>query len=48
MVVGVIVLLMGILGWPGLLDIATEPMWHAALKIIVGLVVIVLGYINKE
>ncbi len=48
MIVGVIVLIMGILGAVPGIDIGTEPMWHAALKIIVGLVVIILAYMNKE
>lgn len=48
MVVGVIVLIMGILGAVPGIDIGTEPMWHAALKIIIGLVVIILAYMNKE
>lgn len=48
MIVGIIVLLMGILGaFPGI-DIGTEPIWHATLKIIVGLVVLVLAYMNNE
>lgn len=48
MLVGIIVLLMGILGaFPGI-DIGTEPIWHATLKIIFGLVVLVLAYMNNE
>lgn len=48
MIVGIIVLLMGILGAVPGIDIGTEPIWHAALKIIVGLVVLVLAYMNNE
>jgi len=48
MIVGVIILLMGILGAVPSIDIGTEPLWHAALKIIVGLVVVILAYMNKE
>lgn len=46
MVLGIIIILMGILG---LLDIgmATEPSWHAVLKIIIGLIALVLGYMDK-
>jgi len=47
-IVGVLVLLMGILGLVPDLDLASEPEWHAALKVIVGLVAIGYGYINKE
>lgn len=45
-IVGIIILLMGILGLLNL-DYATEPTWHAVLKIIVGLVAIVFGYMDK-
>jgi len=48
MIVGVIVLIMGILGAIPSIEIGTEPIWHAALKIIVGLVVIAIAYMNKE
>lgn len=48
MIVGVIILLMGILGAVPGIDIGTEPIWHAALKIIVGLVVVIVAYVNKE
>ena len=48
MIVGVIVLIMGILGAIPDLEIGTEPIWHAVLKIIIGLVAIVLAYINKD
>jgi uncharacterized membrane protein len=46
MVLGIIIILMGILG---LLDIgmATEPSWHAILKIIIGLIALALGYMDK-
>lgn len=47
-IVGVIVLLMGILGLVPDLDLASEPQWHAALKVIVGLIAIAYGYMNKE
>lgn len=48
-VVGLIVLLMGIWGAvaPGWQDV-TDPMWHAALKIVVGLVAIIVGLMEKK
>jgi hypothetical protein len=46
MVVGIIVFLMGVLAWPGLLDMADEPAWHAGLKIIVGLILVVYAYMS--
>jgi len=47
MIVGIIIILMGILG---LLDIGmgTEPSWHAILKIIIGLVALVVAYMDKD
>jgi len=50
MIVGLIVLVMGILGAlpDDMLDMGTEPIWHAILKIIIGIVAIGLAYINKE
>lgn len=47
-VVGIIIFLMGISAWPGLIDMANEPAWHAGLKIIVGLILVVYAYMNKE
>ena len=47
-VVGIIVLLMGILGLVPGLDLGTEPEWHAAFKIIIGLVAIVVGAMEKK
>lgn len=47
MVVGLIILLMGILGLVPDLAIGTEPMWHAALKVVIGLVAIVLAWMDK-
>lgn len=47
--VGLIVLLMGVWGaaapgWQGVQD----PLWHAILKIIVGLVAIAVGFMEKK
>jgi uncharacterized membrane protein HdeD (DUF308 family) len=48
MIVGVIVLLMGILALADVSASFSEPSWHAVLKVLVGLVAIVLGYMDKE
>lgn len=50
MIVGAIVLVMGILGAlpDDILNIGTEPIWHAIIKIVIGLVAIGFAYINKE
>jgi O-antigen/teichoic acid export membrane protein len=47
-VVGVIVLVMGIAGLPGVSDMGAEPEWHAILKIIIGAVAIVVPFIDKH
>ena len=49
--VGIIVLLMGIwglaagtAGWEGVVD----PWWHAVMKIIVGIVAVAIGFMDKS
>ena len=47
-IVGILVLLMGLLA---LVDISagfTEPMWHALLKVLVGLAALGVAYMDKE
>ncbi len=46
--VGVVVLIMGIAGLPGVSDIATEPDWHAYLKIVIGIVAVAVGLMEKK
>lgn len=48
MIVGLIVLLMGIWGLAGTYAGVVDPQWHAVLKIIVGLVAIVVGLMEKK
>lgn len=47
-VVGILVLLMGVLGLVPDLDMGTEPSWHAALKIVIGLVAVAVGYMDRD
>jgi uncharacterized membrane protein len=47
-VVGLIVLVMGIWGLAGTYAGVTDPQWHAVLKIIVGLVAVVVGFMEKK
>jgi len=47
-IVGLIVLVMGIAGLPGVSDMGTEPDWHAILKIIIGLVAIAVPFLDKQ
>jgi hypothetical protein len=47
-IVGLIVLVMGIAGLPGVSDLGTEPDWHAVLKIIIGIVAVVVPFVDKK
>ena len=47
MIVGILVLLMGILGAIPSLEYATEPLWHAILKILLGLIALVVAYMDR-
>lgn len=47
-IVGFVVLIMGIAGLPGVSDIATEPDWHAYLKIVIGIVAVAVGLMEKK
>ena len=47
-IVGVIILVMGIAGLPGVSDMGTEPDWHAILKIIIGIVAIAVPLLDKQ
>lgn len=47
-IVGVLLLVMGIAGLPGISDMGTEPDWHAVLKIIIGIVAVVIALMEKK
>ncbi|MFC1487594.1 hypothetical protein ACFLRN_07920 [Thermoproteota archaeon] len=47
-VVGVITLVMGIAGLPGISDMGTEPEWHAVLKIVIGIVAVIIALMEKK
>jgi len=47
-IVGVLLLVMGIAGLPGISDMGTEPEWHAVLKIIIGVVAVVIALMEKK
>ncbi len=47
-IVGIILLVMGIAGIEGISDMGTEPMWHAILKIIIGIVAVVIALMDRE
>ncbi len=48
MVVGVVLVLMGIAGLVSGWDMASEPAWHAWVKILVGAISIGVSYSDKE
>jgi len=47
-IVGLILLVMGIAGLPGISDMGCEPEWHAILKIIIGAVAIAVPFLDKH
>ena len=47
-IVGLIVLVMGIAGWPGVSDMGTEPDWHAILKMVIGIVAVAVALMDKK
>jgi uncharacterized membrane protein HdeD (DUF308 family) len=47
-IVGIILLVMGIAGLPGVSDMGTEPDWHAVLKIIIGIVAVIVALMDKQ
>jgi hypothetical protein len=47
MVLSIIVLLMGIMALVDISASFSEPSWHAVLKIVVALIALVLGYMDK-
>ena len=47
-IVGVLLLVMGVAGLPGVSDMGTEPDWHAILKIIIGIGAVVIALLEKK
>ena len=47
-IAGILFLIMGVLGAIPSIGIGTEPIWHAIVKIVVGIVAIVIGIIDKK
>ncbi len=48
MILGVVVALMGIAGLIPSLTMGTEPMWHAAVKVVIGAYGAYVGYTEKS
>ena len=47
-IVGILLLVMGIAGLPGISDMGTEPDWHAILKIIIGIVAVLIALMEEK
>lgn len=47
-IVGLILIIMGVAGLPGVSDMGTEPDWHAVVKIIIGIVAVIIPLIDKS
>lgn len=47
-IVGLLLIIMGIAGLPGVSTMGTEPDWHAVLKIIIGIVAVAVPFFDKK
>ena len=47
-IVGIIMAVMGILGLIPGISLGLEPVWHAIIKIIIGLIAIIIGAADKK
>ena len=47
-ILGLVILVMGIAGLPGISDIATEPDWHAYLKIVIGVIAVAVAFLDRQ
>lgn len=50
-IVGIVAIAMGVLaliGWPYGPEIFREPMWHAWAKIIIGVVALIIPFVDKR
>lgn len=47
-ILGILVALMGVLGVIPGIALGTEPVWHAVVKIIIGLVAVIIGLMSKK
>ena len=47
-IVGLILLVMGIAGLPGVSTMGSEPDWHAIIKIIIGAIAMAIPFLEKK
>jgi len=47
-IVGILILVMGIMAVIPALAIGTEPMWHAIIKMVIGVVAVIIGIMAKK
>jgi hypothetical protein len=50
-IVGVVAILMGIMalmGWPYGAEVFREPLWHAWAKIVIGVIAVIIPFIDKK
>ena len=47
-IVGILILVMGILGVIPGIALGTEPVWHAIVKMVIGLIAIIIGAADKK
>ena len=47
-VLGAVIALMGIAEITGLLNLGTEPVWHAWIKIVIGLIAVIVPFVMEK
>jgi hypothetical protein len=47
-ILGILVAAMGVLAVIPGINLGTEPVWHAVVKIIIGLVAVIIGLMDKK
>ncbi|MEA2016024.1 MAG: hypothetical protein U9O59_04905 [Actinomycetota bacterium] len=47
-IVGILVLVMGVMAVIPALSIGAEPMWHAIVKMVVGVAAVIIGIVAKK
>ena len=47
-IVGLILLVMGIAGLPGVSTMGSEPDWHAIIKIVIGAIAMAIPFLEKK
>lgn len=47
-ILGILVAVMGILGIIPGINMGSEPVWHAVVKIVIGIIAVIIGLVGKK